>query len=379
MSGQVEYLGFGALAQLGGVLKRLAPRKVFLVTGRASYEASGARAAIEPVLGRIPFVRFFDFEKNPRLEDVERGIGWLREVAGDLVVAVGGGSVMDMAKAVRFMAAQESDVRTCLRKMPQPVGRGVPLVAIPTTAGSGSQATRFAVLYVNRQKESLEHEDVRPDYAIVDPDLTRRLSPRQTAISGLDALCQAMESYWSVLSTEESRNYARNALVLVLTHLERAVNQPDRRARAGMAEAAHRAGQAINLSKTTACHAVSYPLTAHFGVPHGLAAALTLPSMLVFNAGISAEDCQDGRGAAWVRHILMDLVEMLNRRTPEDAAHELESLMLRIGMPVRLGSVGIQPANFPLILEQGFNPGRVKNNPRRLSAADLESILRAIA
>ncbi|HOW96847.1 MAG TPA: phosphonoacetaldehyde reductase [Kiritimatiellia bacterium] len=379
MSAQTEYLGAGSVACLGEVLQRHAPRRVFLVTGRASYEASGARAAIEPLLGATPFVRFHDFESNPRLEDVERGIRLFRESACDLVVAAGGGSVMDMAKSVRFLAAQEAGARDCLRDAGGPRRRGAPLAAIPTTAGSGSEATRFAVLYVDREKESLEHEFVLPDYAIVDPGLTARLSPRQTAISGLDALCQATESFWSVLSTPESQGYARRALGLVLEHLDRAVNRPDAAARAGMAEAAHVAGKAICISKTTACHAVSYPLTSYFGVPHGLAAALTLPSMLAFNAGVTVADCQDARGAAWVGRILGELMALIGADSPAGAAAALTDLMRNVGMPVRLGEAGIRPADIPLILDHGFNPGRVKNNPRRLTREELKALLDAMA
>ena len=375
MSAQEEFLGAGSIARLGGVLERHAPGRVFLVTGHDSYEASGARAAIEPILGATPFVRFHDFERNPCLEDVRRGIRLFREESCGLIVAAGGGSVMDMAKAIRFLAAQEEDIETCLRSPDGTRRRGAPLAAIPTTSGSGSEATRFAVLYADKRKESLEHDFVLPDHAIVDPDLTSRLSPRQTAISGLDALSQAVESLWSVHSTEESRACADRALRLALARLERAVRQPDAEARAGMAEAAHLAGKAICISKTTACHAVSYPMTSYFNVPHGLAVALTLPAMLAFNAGVSEADCQDERGVAWVGKIMDRLVAILASDSAAAAAGRLQDLVGRLGVPTRLGGVGIAAQDIPLLLEHGFNPGRVRNNPRRLTVETLERML----
>lgn len=378
MAPQIEYIGSGSVGRLREVLARHAPRKVFLVTGRDSYESSGARAAIEPQLGGCPLERYSDFALNPNAGDVDKAVRRFREAGCDMMIAAGGGSVMDMAKTVRIVAAQGVDLGACLRDPRSIASRGVPLVAIPTTAGSGSQATRFSVIYVGPQKHSLEHEFVRPDYAIVDPDLTLRLSPRQTAISGLDALAQAMESCWSVLSTDESREYARRALVLALNHLERAVNHPDAESRAGMAEAAHLAGKAINISKTTACHAISYPMTSHFNVPHGLAVAITLPSILCFNSDVTAEDVQDPRGDEWVRGVIARLSELLGGATPQGAASRIEVLIRAVGMPTRLGELNIRANDLPVIIANGFSPARMNNNPRRMTAAQLETILKAI-
>src|SRR5262249_51347864 len=141
------------------------------------------------------------------------------------------------------------------------LNRGLPLVAIPTTAGSGSEATPFAVLYVGHVKHSIAGPAMLPDVAIVDPSLTDSMSPALTAVTGMDAFSQAVESYWCIHSTERSKAYARRAIALVLEHLEVAVTAPREENRRAMSKAAHLAGRAIAITKTTGAHALSYPLT----------------------------------------------------------------------------------------------------------------------
>src|SRR5207248_4789041 len=126
-------------------------------------------------------------------------------------------------------------------------------------------------------KYSVCHEFLLPDIAIVDPILTHKMSPRLTAITGMDALSQAIESYWSIHSTEESKGYAREAIRIIVDQLPKAVNEPTNDSRLAMARASHLAGKAINVTRTTAPHALSYALTSRFGVPHGQAVSLTLP------------------------------------------------------------------------------------------------------
>jgi alcohol dehydrogenase class IV len=174
----------------------------------------------------------------------------------------------------------------------------------------------------------------------VDPALTFSLSPRLTAITGLDAFAQAVESYWSVHSTAASRAYARRAIQLVLGSLSGAVHAPTPATRRAMSKAAHLAGRAINLTKTTAAHALSYPLTSYFGIPHGHAVALTLGQLLLYNSGVAADDVNDARGAAFVRRTIDELVALRGARTPEDACRRVEALTQDVGLPTRLSELG---------------------------------------
>ncbi len=374
-----EYLGNGSAVELRKIIGYHKPKRIFLVTGKLSYKNSRASDIVEPSFGRTDFVRFSDFETNPKLSDIERGIEFMRETDSDLVVAVGGGSVMDVAKSINVLSANKGNPLDYILKKIEIENKGKPLVAIPTTSGSGSQATHFAVVYNNKVKYSLAHPDfMLPDYAIVDPRLTFSLPKEVTASAGMDALCQAIESYWSVKSTQESKKYAKEAIKLAMANLNLVVNSPDEKSREAMAMAAHLAGKAINISQTTASHAVSYPITSHFGVPHGAAVALTIPEMLVYNANVTKEDSLDKRGVEYIQSIIKNLVKFLGCKSVEGASNKLRSLTKNIGLETRLSKLEIDNNGIEIVVKEGFNPDRVKNNPRLLTEEALRQILNSI-
>lgn len=342
------------------VVERVGAKRVFLVTGGASYVSIGP--LILPSFAGLEVERFSDFAPNPALIDVEKGIARYRAFKPDCVVAIGGGSVIDMAKSINLLAVQKGAPAPYVAGTAKIERRGMPLVAIPTTAGSGSEATQFAVVYIGSKKYSLDHEYILPDYSIADPACTYSLPPSVTAASGLDALCQGIESYWSVRSTDESRGYAREAISLALAHLRGAVRD-EKLAREGMMRAAHLAGKAINISRTTASHALSYPLTAHFGIPHGHAVALSIGQLFIFNSNVTATECNDPRGEQHVRDTLSQLTTLLGATSAEDAAKVLETLVRDVGLATHLADLGVEEKDFPRILSE-VSEQRAANNPR---------------
>jgi len=370
---QKTYIGPGEVARLRDILEQHKPSSIFLVTGGKSYESCGAKAALDPILSSCNFTRFSGFEPNPKVDEIKEGISLFNQASCDFVIAVGGGSAMDMAKAVNSLACNEGEPEAYIKgelKIEKP---GKSFVAIPTTSGSGSEATHFAVVYIGKTKYSLAHiEFMLPDYAIVDPSLTMSLPKSITAATGMDALCQAIESYWCINSTDESMDYAKEAMELAMDNLNKSVLENSQESRAAMAMAAHLAGKAINISKTTASHAISYPITSYFGVAHGHAVGLTIPSMMIYNAGVTDTDCLDKRGADYVRGMIKELVTLLGSGTPEEAAEKITALMKEIGLDTTLGELGIKTdEDVEIIMKNGFNPGRVKNNPRQLTETAL--------
>lgn len=327
---QTEHIGPGALVKIADIVRELGARNVFLVAGKRSFAASGAEEVLMPLLSATTVTRLDDLGALPTAGDVEKGIALYRKAAPDMVVAVGGGHVMDIAKAVNFLTERK------------------PLVAIPTTAGSGAEATPFAVVYKDGVKTSLEDPMMLPAYAIVDPALGASVSREVALASGLDALCQAVESLWARGATEESRAYATEALALVWPNLAQAV-EGDAQARAHLMRGAHLAGKAIAISKTTACHALSYGLTSRFSVPHGLAVALTMPAMMRRN------------GVALPHDI------------PPEA---FESLLLELGAP-KLASFGVTAADIGA-LAAGVDLERLGNNPKPLTQEDIITIYESL-
>jgi len=279
---QIAYRGNTSIEELLPALKRHAGKRILLVRGKRSYDACGARRFLDAVFAdlKISVVEFFDFEENPKEKDLQRGLLLVNGRSVSAIVAVGGGSVLDMAKLVRFFHAYKGGIAVGEYEREQDL---LPLIAIPTTAGTGSEATHFAVLYRNKVKYSVEHDNILPDIAIVYPPFTYNNPAYLTACTGFDALAQAIEAFWSVHATEESELYARRAMALLWPNLPIAVNAPTHEVRDKVAEGAYWAGRAINITKTTAPHAFSYPFTSYYGYPHGHAVALLFPYIADYN------------------------------------------------------------------------------------------------
>ena len=249
-------------------------------------------------------------------------------------------------------------------------------MALATTAGTGSESTHFAVLYVGHVKHSIAEACILPDVAIVDVDLMMSMPARLAAATGMDALSQAVESYWSIHANAQSKRYAAEAIPLIVSNLVVSVNHPSHASRAVLARAAHLAGKAINISKTTAAHAVSYPLTSFWGIPHGHAVALTLSSFLLYNHAVDDADVSDKRGAKYVRRSIEEIAQLLGGSSVSEAKQLIDTLMLQVGLETDLSKLGIQgDKDIQLILDNGFNPDRVKNNPRLLTRSALSDIL----
>lgn len=372
---QLSYIGKNAIYKLEKILKKEKPKKIFLVRGKKSYEICGAGNILKPILKKYKVKEFLGFSVNPRIEDIESGISEYKKINPDIVIAVGGGSVIDMAKAINMLAVQKGAPVEYISKKKELVHFGKKIIAIPTTAGTGSEATSFAVVYIGKNKYSLKHNEILPNYALIDPQFTYNLPPKITAETGMDAFCQAIESYWGINSTAESKKYAKRAIELIINNLKKCVDNLDINSRRAMSLAAYLAGKAINITSTTACHAISYPITSYFGVPHGQAVAVTLGSMLMFNGQVKKDDVLDKRGAEYVKKTINELLKILKAKNANEANKIIEKLIKSVGLEIKLNKLGINKKDIEIIIKNGFNPERVKNNPRQLTKKTLKKIL----
>jgi alcohol dehydrogenase class IV len=380
--GTTTIIAPGAVARLGEALKTIDATALVLVTGAGSYTRSGARAAIEPQLDGFAVELVNGFSPNPTVEEVAAGLDAVERASvhgPPVIIGVGGGSAMDMAKLLAAAAAQEQPLGELLPAGATLAPTDATLILIPTTAGTGSEATHFATVYKGTQKYSVAHPSLRPRWALVDPDLCASLPPAITASTGVDALCQGIESLWAVGSTEASRAHASAAIARAMAHLEAAVLAPTPESRLGMCEAANWAGRAIDVSKTTACHALSYGLTIRWDVPHGHAVATSLGEMLVFNSKTSEVDVVDPRGIEHVREVMATVVRLLGGRDPEDAKRRFNDLMCRLDLVLNLSALGAGEADDRRWLASQVNVERLGNNPRRMGAPELDALLSRIA
>lgn len=372
-------IGPGVLDALPQQLETLGAHRVLVVRDRTATRVSGADERLSNLLaGRVCMVED-GFGKLPTREDAIRVAGAARALDADAILAIGGGVVLDVAKIAAVLAGTEASFSSLLGDRLDEAVRPLPLIAIPTTAGTGAECTSSAVVYVDARKHSIEGLQVRPRFALVDPSLCHSLPPEQTAATGLDALCQAMESILAIGSTDGSRRDAVHALKLATEHLERAVRAPDDATRHAMSEAAHFAGRAIDVTRTTAPHALSYLLSERFGLHHGFAVALFTPPVIRRLADLSESDCLDPRGPAFVRDQVVEIAARFGAESARGLADAIEELMRSCEAPTRLSEVGVRGTNDHADLVAHVNARRLANHPQRLHASVLEEIVLEIA
>ncbi len=376
---QVVAFEAGAIRRVGDILDERGVQSVFLVAGGSSFSKSGAEAALETILAGRQVTRFAAFDPNPKIADVEAALAAYRASPHDIVLAIGGGTAIDIAKLVAVLVNQPGEAAAVARGE-SPIERdSAPIIAVPTTAGTGTEATHFAVVYVDAAKYSVAHPSMLPAYAVVDPELTHSVPKGITAATGLDALCQAIESLWNVNATDASALFAREGARLAIDNLHAAVQAPTAEVRAAMARASHLAGKAINITKTTAPHAVSYTMTSRWGVPHGHAVSLTLGPMLAFNARATDADALHPAGPDHVRAISREIAGMFGAESADEARESIDGLIRSLDLHTRLGNLGMKRSADRQLLVDTVNTQRLGNHPRQLTPATLRAILDDIA
>jgi alcohol dehydrogenase class IV len=364
-------IGEGAAEELRGVLNGM-PDPVLVVRGGDSYEQSGARARVEAQLEGRSWRSYQVRGRLPGLEPVREALVG-RENPG-MVVAVGGGLVIDTAKLIALATSNGLNLIDEPARTP-----AVEMVAIPTTSGSGSERTPFAVAYRGTDKHSVSHPSIRPAHALVDPTLTYSSPPELTAQSGLDVIAHAMESAWAASATPESSALSLEALRIAWSAIGDAVRSPSPSNRSAMALASTTAGEAIATAKTTASHAMSYHLTAVHGIPHGIAAAITLGPVLVFNSGVDASNVQGPRPDWSIREAIRSICATIGAEDAEQARSMITDLMTDIGVPTTLNGAGIDPASVIETTASAVNEERLSNNPRAATQSDLQRLLAEVA
>jgi len=347
-------------------------KNILIVAGSTSYETCGAKKLVNSLFGKYTLYLFNDFTVNPKIEDLEKGINLYRNTGIELIVAVGGGSVIDMAKLIKSYININTDLCSSIKSNKVFSDINIPIVAIPTTAGSGSESTHFAVVFIDNCKYSVSHASIRPNYVWLVSSLTNGCPHYLSACSGADALCQAIESYWSIHSTEESRNFAKEAILLLLRYLPSALEN-NLEARKNVMLAANLAGRAINISFTTAAHAYSYGLTTYAGIPHGHAVSLTLPYFFNLNMNVSPNNCNDPRGVEFVKERINELLLLLDCKN-ENVIEKLSYFFKSLFGNKNKEAISRVTDDMRSKLVLSVNLQRLQNNPVKILKEDIDNI-----
>ena len=355
--------GPGRLAELKELIAGFRSTRVLLITDPLLSRKLGLADRIAGLLQGLPCLAFDEVEPNPTSDTIDRAVRLVRQERIDLVIGLGGGSSLDAAKLVAILAVHSGAVTDYLGGQLRFERSGLPLVAIPTTAGTGSEVTSVAVVTNTRDqaKQPISNLWLYPTLALVDPELTWSMPPRVTAATGLDALSHALEAAWAITANPASDGLAMEAARLILGNLERACLEPDAsEARTNMATASLLAGLAFSQTRTAAVHAVSFVLTYRYHIDHGVACALTLAEFARFNYPA-------------VREKFDRFLHYWGFRDVDGLADRIDGLKRVLGLPVRLSELGIGPADLQLIIQESFHPN-IKLNPRPVSEEDLRNI-----
>lgn len=349
------------IANLPMILKEVGCKKLFLVID-SSYSFLNIKDSIE-TLAVDAKVKFSEFTPNPLYEQVCNGIKLFKTSHCDTILAVGGGSAIDVAKCVKLaVLAEEGNAAIIPPLVSQRLhidGSLIPFIAIPTTAGTGSESTHNAVMYFEGSKQTVTNDGVLPDYAILEPSVLKTLPLYQKKCTMMDALCQGIESWWSVNSTDESYHYSRKTIELIMANWRKYIFEGDDDAASQIMLAANYGGRAINITQTTAAHAFSYKITSLYNLPHGHAVAVCLPEIWEYMID-HMDKCIDVRGQKYLDDVFLQISKAMGCHTPKQAISVFRQIMkdLNLNNPIAVN----RDAEL-LLLSTSVNPVRLKNNP----------------
>ncbi|MDC7126282.1 MAG: iron-containing alcohol dehydrogenase [Spirochaetales bacterium] len=357
-------IGAGCINDIPTALKELNAKKVMVVTGKGTVRV-GNYDKVKTVLDAsgITVVHSDDVQPDPSIQLVDSIAEKARKSGVQAVIGLGGGSALDSAKVAAAMVTNEGSIRDYIGVglLPKP---GLPLIAVPTTAGTGSEVTHLSILsdLENQTKKGFGSSFVIPKYAFLDPELTTGLPQKSTAATGLDAFCHCVEAYTSANATEYTDALAVKAIKLISGNIRAAYNNgEDLFARENMLLGSLLAGMAFANAGVTAVHAFAYPLGGMFHVPHGMANSLMLPVIIKFNASSKkerfahvAELMSGKKGADW-----------------QDCISEVEKLCEDVNLPRNLKAIDIpESAIKPMSISVMDQTRLLVNNPREVTQKD---------
>jgi len=361
-----------SLSEVKSFLKDNNKKKIFLLTGLNSFNKSGAVKLFKNHTLKTNFVIYYKRKFYPEITELKSIAKSIYNFNPDIVLAIGGGSVMDYSKILKVINLKKDISEQLFDNKIQKFISNFKLVVIPTTAGSGAEVTSNAVIYKKKVKYSIEDKLLRPDLFFLIKEFVIKGSKKIKASSGFDAIAQSIESIISIKSNNESLKFASKSLKISSKNFINFVNKPSNENVDKMCIAANLSGEAINITKTTAPHALSYPFTAHFGISHGHAVSLTLNDFLKFNYKNSHLANSDIN--------LKKKFEIIFKSTNCKNISELDSflrlLKRKTFLEDNLEKLGILfPRDLNTILK-GVNLQRLKNNPIKLDKNDLISVLK---
>ena len=375
---EVSYFGPGARKELPGVVRRFGYKKALVVTDKSLMKFGVAKMVIDELdAAGIVYDIFDDVKPNPTVTNVKDGIAACKAAGADFIVAIGGGSAMDTAKGIGIVCnnPEFSDI-VSLEGVADTKKKSLPIIALPTTAGTAAETTiNYVIVDEENQKKMVcvDPNDI-PAVAIVDAELMYSLPKGLTASTGMDAMTHASEGYITKAAWEMSDMFEIKAIEMIHKYLPIAVNEPENpEGRNGMAVAQYIAGMAFSNVGLGVDHGMAHPMSALHDVPHGVACAILLPTVMRFNAPAAKDKYAEIAKACGVYRDGMTLDEAV-----EAACNEIANLSRIVGIPEHLSELGIHEEDIPALAEQAINDVCTPGNPREVTKEDIIAIYKSI-
>lgn len=375
---ETSYFGKGAREELAGEIQKRGFKKVFLVSDKSLVEA-GVTAKVEKVLNKasIPYVLYDEIKPNPTIKNVTDGVEACKKAEADLIVAVGGGSSIDTAKGISIVMTNpdRADIKS-LNGASNTVNRGMPLIALPTTAGTAAEVT---INYVITDEDAevkmvcVDPNDI-PILAIIDSELMATMPKGLAAATGMDALTHAVEGYITKAHNEMSDMFHMKAIKMIFKYLPSAVNEKDPEAVEMMGLAQYIAGMGFSNVGLGIVHSMAHQLGAVYDTPHGIANAMLLPTVMRFNG-------EDSATAGRFREILMNIgrpdAEHLNDQDVINTfVWMISELSKAVGITTTIKDYGAKEEDFEMLAEKAMNDPCKPGNPRDVSKEDFIELYR---
>lgn len=375
---ETSYHGAGSRSEIATEVKRRGFKKALFVTDKDLIKF-GVAEEIEKVLraASVPYEIFSELKANPTVKNVQDGVDAFKKSDADFILALGGGSAIDTAKGIGIVVANPEfyDV-VSLEGVADTKNKSVPVIALPTTAGTAAEVTINYVITDEKSKKKMVCVDPNdiPVVAIIDPELMYSMPKGLTAATGMDALTHAIESFITPGAWAMSDVFELKAIELVHTHLKKAVDEPtNKEAREGMALAQYVAGMGFSNVGLGIVHSMAHPLGAFYDTPHGVANALLLPYVMEYNADSpAASKYRDIAKAFGVK----DTDSMTTEEGIKAAVNAVKELSLSVGIPQRLHEIGVKEEDIPQLAVAAFNDVCTGGNPRPTSVEDIEALYR---
>ncbi|MBP3374997.1 MAG: lactaldehyde reductase [Bacteroidaceae bacterium] len=375
---EVSYFGPGARKELPEVLSRMGVKKA-LVTSDKGLIKVGTTKMVTDVLDEMgfPYEIYSEIKPNPTVTNVKQGVDAFKASGADCIIAIGGGSSMDTAKGIGIVAnnPEFSDI-VSLEGCAPTKNKSVPIIALPTTAGTGAEVTiNYVIIDEERQAKMVcvDPNDI-PAVAIVDPELMYSLPKGLTAATGMDALTHAIEGYITKGAWIMSDMYELQAIKMIAENLPIAVDEPTNPVgREGMALAQYIAAQAFSNVGLGLVHGMAHPMGSLHDIPHGVANALLLPTIMEFNMPTRIE-----KYGVIAQHMGVDTTGMTPEEAAQAAVDAVRALSIRVGIPQHLSEIGITEADIPALAAQAITDVCTPGNPRDVTEAEIIELYKKV-